>query len=201
MAADIDDFPLDDTDKLRIDEQNPNNIFGARALIAGNMRYLEDRWKVTINPILVCYKNEYKKNALTPGPLISPANSTWAKAYNSNQMLPTLPIVNSPIPDQVKESGQIKFPGITIYQNNVSETSLDRENALYHLYDLSKFGINGNYSPLDTTNWLNDVGIYQYSFGEAHNRKETDVRDKFIKIRIRYSGEELAIIDFLSTIY
>ena len=202
IAADIDDFPLDDTDKLRIDEQNQNNnIFGARALIAGNMRYLEDRWKVTINPILVCYKNEYKKNALTPGPLISPANSTWAKAYNSNQMLPTLPIVNSPIPDQVKESGQIKFPGITIYQNNVSETSLDRENALYHLYDLSKFGINGNYSPLDTTNWLNDVGIYQYSFGEAHNRKETDVRDKFIKIRIRYSGEELAIIDFLSTIY
>ena len=67
--------------------------------------------------------------------------------------------------------------------------------------DLSKFGINGNYSPLDTTNWLNDIGIYQYSFGEAQNRKEIDVRDKFIKIRIRYSGEELAIIDFLNTIY
>ena len=118
-------------------------------------------------------------------------------------MLPTLPIINSPIPDQVKESGQIKFPGIALDPNNnsVSETSLDRENALYHLYDLSKFGINGNYSPLDTTNWLDDVGIYQYNFGEAHNRKEVDVRDKFIKIRIRYSGEELAIIDFLSTIY
>ena len=203
MAADIDDFPLDDTDKLRIDEQNPNNVFGARALIAGNMRYLEDRWKVTINPILVCYKNEYKKSASTPGPLISKDNSTWAKAYNSDQKLPSLLIYNSPIPDQVKESGQIKFPGIALDPNNsnVSETSLDRENALYHLYDLSKFGINGNYSPLDTTNWLDDVGIYQYNFGEAHNRKEVDVRDKFIKIRIRYSGEELAIIDFLSTIY
>jgi hypothetical protein len=23
------------------------------------MTYLEDRWKVTINPLLVCYKNEY----------------------------------------------------------------------------------------------------------------------------------------------
>ena len=204
MAADIDDFPLDDTDKLRIDEQNQNNnIFGARALIAGNMRYLEDRWKVTINPILVCYKNEYKKSSSTPGPLISKDNSTWAKAYNSDQKLPSLLIYNSPIPDEVKESGQIKFPGIALDPNNsnVSETSLDRENALYHLYDLSKFGINGNYSPLDTTNWLDDVGIYQYNFGEAHNRKEVDVRDKFIKIRIRYSGEELAIIDFLSTIY
>lgn len=187
MAVDLKDLSQDD----------------ARSIIAGNCEYLEDRWKITINPILVCYKNEYKKSTLTPGPLISPANSTWAKAYNSNQMLPTLPIINSPIPDQVKESGQIKFPGIALDPNNnsVSETSLDRENALYHLYDLSKFGINGNYSPLDTTNWLNDVSIYQYNFGEAHNRKETDVRDKFIKIRIRYSGEELAIIDFLNTIY
>ena len=187
MAVDLKDLSQDD----------------ARSIIAGNCEYLEDRWKITINPILVCYKNEYKKSTLTPGPLISPANSTWAKAYNSNQMLPTLPIINSPIPDQVKESGQIKFPGIALDPNNnsVSETSLDRENALYHLYDLSKFGINGNYSPLDTTNWLNDVNIYQYNFGEAHNRKETDVRDKFIKIRIRYSGEELAIIDFLNTIY
>ena len=187
MAVDLKDLSQDD----------------ARSIIAGNCEYLEDRWKVTINPILVCYKNEYKKDSLTPGPLISPANSTWARAYDSNQMLPTLPIINSPIPDQVKESGQIKFPGIAFDPNNnsVSETSLDRQNALYHLYDLSKFGINGNYSPLDTTNWLNDVGIYQYSFGEAHNRKETDVRDKFIKIRIRYSGEELAIIDFLNTIY
>ena len=187
MAVDLKDLSQDD----------------ARSLIAGNCEYLEDRWKITINPILVCYKNEYKKNTLTSGPLISPANSTWAKAYDSNQLLPSLPIVNSPIPDQVKESGQIKFPGIALdpNNNNVSETSLDKENALYHLYDLSKFGINGNYSPLDTTNWLNDVGIYQYNFGEAHNRKETDIRDKFIKIRIRYSGEELAIIDFLSTIY
>jgi len=78
---------------------------------------------------------------------------------------------------------------------------LDKSNALYHLYDLTNFGINGNYSPLDTSNWLNDVNIYRYNFGEAHNRKETDVRDKFVKIRIRYSGEELAIIDFLNTIY
>jgi hypothetical protein len=69
------------------------------------------------------------------------------------------------------------------------------------LYDLSKFGINGNYAPLDTTSWLNDTAIYQYQFGADHNRKETDIRDKFIKIRIRYTGEELAIIDFLNTIY
>jgi hypothetical protein len=35
----------------------------------------------------------------------------------------------------------------------------------------------------------------------ATDRKEIDVKDKFIKVRIRYSGEELAVIDFLNTIY
>jgi len=111
--------------------------------------------------------------------------------------------MNSPIPDQVKEGGQIAFPGITPNPTNtaITETNLDRSNALYHLYDLTKFGINRNFSPLDTKSWLDDVDIYRYNFGQDHNRKETDVRDKFIKIRIRYSGEELAVIDFLNTIY
>jgi len=184
MAVDLKDLSQDD----------------ARSIIAGNCEYLEDRWKVTINPIIVCYKNEYKKNIEDGLPLIHPTHSTWGKAYESDQMLPALPINNSPIPDKIKESGQIKFPGLN-YENGVNhETNLDRSNALYHLYDLSQFGIT-TYSPLDTSSWLNDVNIYRYDFGQAHNRKETDVRDKFMKVRIRYSGEELAIIDFLNTIY
>jgi len=68
------------------------------------------------------------------------------------------------------------------------------------LYDLTKFGIT-SYSPLDTKSWLDDESIYGYRFGYDHNRKEVDVRDKFMKVRIRYSGDELAIIDFLNTIY
>ena len=173
----------------------------ARSIIAGNCEYLEDRWKVTINPILVCYKNEYKKTSDDGHPLLHPNHSTWAKAYDSAQLLPPLPIMNSPIPDVVRESGSIAFPGTAIVKGKVSETNLDRSNALYHLYDLSKFGENGNYSPLDTVSWLNDPLIYRYNFGYDHNRKEVDVRDKFVKVRIRYSGEELAIIDYLSTIY
>ena len=187
MAVDLKDLSQDD----------------ARSIIAGNCEYLEDRWKVTINPILVCYKNEYKRLSSDDElPLIHPSHSTWAKAYESDQLLPPLPILNSPIPDQVKEGGQISFPGIAIgYNNEISVTELDRSNALYHLYDLTNFGLNRNYSPLDTVSWLDDVNIYRYNFGADHNRKETDVRDKFVKVRIRYSGEELAIIDFLSTIY
>ena len=33
------------------------------------------------------------------------------------------------------------------------------------------------------------------------NRKETRLRDKYIKIRVRYSGKDLAIITALKTLY
>jgi len=68
MAVDLKDLSQDD----------------ARSIIAGNCEYLEDRWKITINPMLVCYKNEYKKYTNDELPLIHPTHSTWAKAYDSN---------------------------------------------------------------------------------------------------------------------
>lgn len=178
MAVDIDDLSQDDS----------------RSIISANCQYLEDRWKVTINPILVCYKNEYQKKF--SGSLIQPQNSTWAKAKNSSQSLPTLPIYNSPIPDQVLSAGGIDFPG-----NDPVHPEWGEDNALYNLYDLSGYNSEGDWKPLDLTNWLDDVSIYRYNFGEAQNRKELDVKDKFLKIRIRYSGEELAVIDFLNTVY
>jgi hypothetical protein len=33
------------------------------------------------------------------------------------------------------------------------------------------------------------------------NRKELDLKDKFMKVRIRYSGEELVVINALNTLY
>lgn len=178
MAVSLDDLSQDDS----------------RSIIAANCQYLEDRWKVTINPILVCYKNEYQRKFF--GSLIQPQNSTWAKAKDSSQMLPTLPIYNSPIPDQVLSAGGIDFPG-----NDVNHPEWGEDNALYNLYDLSGYNSGGDWKPLDLTNWLDDVNVYKYNFGEAQNRKEIDVKDKFLKVRIRYSGEELAVIDFLNTVY
>lgn len=150
----------------------------ARSIIAANCRYLEDRWKVTINPLLVCYKNEYTRKV--QGALVQSVNSTWVNANNGGK-LPPFAIYNSPIPDQILAKDEIEVP-------------LEGDNALVGLYqDIP--------NSIDTTNWLNDVSIYRTSFGEAQNRKELDLKDKFIKIRIRYSGEELAIIDFINTIY
>ena len=140
---------------------------GCRGLIEGNMRYLEDRWKVTINPILICYKNEGK---------------TWqGKSSWTSQNRPPLTIKNSPIPDDALE---------TIDENNQEIVIPDE------LWDLGY-----TYEDMDTSNWLNDISIYGTNFGEAQNRKELDLKDKFMKVRIRYSGEELAVIDFLNTIY
>ena len=155
----------------------------ARSIIAANCQYLEDRWKVTINPILVCYKNEYTKKA--QGALIQPANSTWGDSTKGIK-LPNFAILNSPLPDKIIEHGSIEFPD--------PSQGIGKDNALYNLYK-------DPVSAIDNTNWLSDIGIYKTTFGEAQNRKELDLKDKFMKVRIRYSGEELAVIDFLNTVY
>lgn len=175
MAVDLDD-QVDTT----------SSAFGGRGLIASNMRYQEDRWRIQINPLLVTYKNEYKRPENTSGLLITPNNSTWAFASDNKTRLPKLSIYNSPIPDDIISKGVIDMPN--------GETGERSDNALFGLYAKDK-------SYLDTSDWLNDSNIYNTNFGVAQNRKEADMRDKFIKIRIRYSGKELAVIDYLNTIY
>lgn len=188
-AVDVDDQP--DTSA---------SSFGGRGLMASNMRYLEDRWKIQINPLLITYKNEYERKDSTKA-LCAPENSTWkdGEGTRKGDKLPPLPLYNSPIPEKVKEKGEIAIPG---YSSSVltgySETTEGRDNAMYNLY---KVDFENGIHPFDTSSWLDDVNIYKYNFGSAQNRKETDMRDKFIKIRIRYSGEELAVIDFINTIY
>lgn len=200
----------------------------SRSIISANCQYLEDRWKVTINPILVCYRNEYEKKL--GDQLITPVNSTWTYSVGGER-LPNLPIYNSPIPDKILSKGEIEFPDTTL--------GIGKDNALYGLYK-------NLYNALDTTNWLNTSSTYGYNAtrvstyyvqnvqyfqkdyydvngnvvrrdhyddggnliktevsttNNAQNRKEIDLKDKFMKVRIRYSGEELAVIDFLNTVY
>lgn len=185
-----------------VDDQTDTSAssFGGRGLMASNMCYLEDRWKVQINPLLITYKNEYERRDSTKA-LCTPENSTWKDGAGTRlgDKLPPLPLYNSPIPDAVKERGEIAIPGYSSSAlTGYSETTEGRDNAMYNLY---KVDFENGIHPFDTSSWLDDVNIYKYNFGSAQNRKETDMRDKFIKIRIRYSGKELAIIDFINTIY
>lgn len=190
-AVDVDDDDQPDTSA---------SSFGGRGLMASNMRYLEDRWKVQINPLLITYKNEYERRDSTKA-LCTSENSTWKDGAGTREgdKLPPLPLYNSPIPEVVKERGEIAIPGYSSSTSTgYSETAEGKDNAMYNLY---KVDFENGIHPFDTSSWLDDVNIYKYNFGSAQNRKETDMRDKFIKIRIRYSGKELAIIDFINTIY
>ena len=45
-----------------------------------------------------------------------------------------------------------------------------------------------------------DLGKY-VDTSEWTSRKETKIRDKWIKIRIRYSGKNLAIVHSIATLY
>ena len=161
-AVDIDDLSSDDS----------------RSVIAANCKYLEDRWRITINPIIICYKNEYKRD--NGGVVINGNTNKYVSTWTSPNK-PKLPVMNSPIPNQAYE----------FIKNNNNEVEIPEI-----LTDLGY-----TEQDMDMRNWLNDVDIYKTSFGTAQNRKELDIKDKFVKIRIRYSGEELAVIDFLNTIY
>ena len=152
----------------------------ATSVIKANCRYLEDKWLVSINPIIVTYKNEIDKSQIESGTSMFSKDvfgvykySTWVKGTNGSK-LPPINIQGTKMEEVLGNS--IEFPG----------GEHGKDNALYGLYDLTEWN-KGDWRPIDPT--------------KNKDRRETDVRGKFMKVRIRYSGEELAIIDFLNTIY
>ena len=102
-----------------------------------------------------------------------------------NPVKPKVPITigNSPIPKD--------FIGNQITIDNIPEDL--RNNLGYTLNDI------------DLSNW----GVYAVSrdqsgniiYADANTRREVKIKDKFVKIRVRYSGEDLAIITALKTLY
>jgi hypothetical protein len=177
----------------------------ATSVIKANCRYLEDKWLVSINPIVVTYKNEVDKiTAAKEGQSMFSKDaygiykySTWVNSTDGSK-LPPINIQGTKMQESL--GGSIEFPGDysqttwESYSAEQKQTILDnkilsehgKDNALYGIYDLREW-ISGNWKPIDPT--------------KNSERRETDVRGKFIKVRIRYSGEELAVIDFLNTIY
>ena len=164
----------------------------ATSVIKANCRYLEDKWLISINPIVVTYKNEIGSNVNELFEEIETQGSgkfiknkygvykysTWVKSYNNDSLLPPISILETKMKES--ENGKlIEFPG----EHN---SEIGKDNALYQVYDLSLWN-QGDWKPINPY--------------KNKDRRETDVRGKFMKVRIRYSGEELAIIDFLNKIY
>ena len=166
----------------------------ATSVIKANCQYLEDKWLVSINPIIVTYKNEIDKKLVQPGTSMFSKDafgvykySNWVKAHRSETLLPPINIQGTKL--QEKLFGDIEMPGMPITHNEDGTYNLSqngKDNALYGLYDLKQWD-KGDWRPIDPT--------------KNKERRETDVRGKFMKVRVRYTGDELAIIDFLNTIY
>ena len=180
---------------------NKKGMLVETSVIKANCRYLEDKWLVSINPIVVTYQNEIDKTRVGVGDSMFSRDAfgvytytTWANRYNSTAKLPLINIQGTKLEEKL--GGSIQFPGelsddewnaLTEEQRqNVTLSNRGKDNALYGLYDLRQWK-QGNWRPINPT--------------KNKDRRETDVRGKFVKVRIRYSGEELAIIDFLNTIY
>lgn len=139
--------------------------------LRGNMNYQEDFWDIQINPIIFVEKNEFNDDG----------SSTW---INGNV---PISVGNSPIPNDLK--------GFDINPND--------ETSNYMPQDLIDKGY--DWKNIDTSDWT----TYQYkdNNGNIHTdvnasaRKEAKIRDKYLKVRIRYTGDELATITALKTLY
>lgn len=139
--------------------------------IRGNMNYQEDFWDIQINPIIFVEKNEFNADG----------SSTWVDGN-----VP-ISVGNSPIPNDLK--------GFDINPNDKASN--------YMPQDLIDKGY--DWKNIDTSDWT----TYQYkdNNGNIHTdvnasaRKETKIRDKYLKVRIRYTGDELAVITALKTLY
>ena len=158
------------------------------SVIVGNCQYLEDRWRVVIKPLLVCFKNEYSDSDFY--------NSTWALSYDGSTKLPPITLKNSKWDwGEINNYPNVEYPDST--------STLGKNNALYQLYKI-KDSNDAEDVPTwyDLADWSSISHYTPYAiFGENQNIQEVPLRDKFMKVRVRYSGEDLAIIDALLTTY
>lgn len=128
--------------------------------IRGNMQYKEDKWCVQINPINIVYKNE---------PDWSLKSEDLFERNNLSADKVPIEIGQSPIPDEVLQSGNLTYNPDDPTENDIPKNSMDR-------------------------------AIVSWKWEESEN-KEVKLKDKWIKIRVRYKGDKLAIITAIRTLY
>jgi hypothetical protein len=142
---------------------------------------------------VVTYKNEFDPSKFIPGTSKFSKSlvdnclvydyTSWVKGTDGSS-LPPINYKETTLELALKDS--IRYPG-----DDPLNPEDGKDNALFNLYDLSLW-MKGEWAPIENPHKTKNAN---------KDRRETDVRGKFMKVRIRYSGEELAIIDFLNTIY
>lgn len=157
-------------------KNSPINLYGR---LRGNSFYKEGKWFVQIPSIVFNQKNE----------------SPWGTTSGEFQ----LDYSSLDSEDHLEVQGQsdpLAVPPLVINSSNIPN-DLSSENITpktlpniyrdYNTIDHYEGQDSGFYSAIDTNNWT--------------GRKETRIRDKWIKIRVRYSGKNLAIIHSVITLF
>lgn len=143
--------------------------------LRGNSRYKEGKWNIQIPSIIFNQKNE----------------NPWGTTSNQFQ----LDVSSLDSDNQLELNRQSNLnqsiPPIVINSSNIpgdltsDEISIDQIPNIYTRTDRSNNNAITEY--VDTKDWT--------------YRKETKIRDKWIKIRVRYSGKNLAIIHSIITLF
>ena len=155
-------------------KNSPINLYGR---LRGNSFYKEGKWFVQIPSIIFNQKNESPWG--TTSSLFQLDYSSLdsdAHLENSTNVdplaVPPIVLNSSNIPNDLKTQ-------------NITPKTLPN---IYRNYCVKgESGEGGFYSAIDTNSWS--------------GRKEARIRDKWIKIRVRYSGKNLAVIHSLITLY
>jgi hypothetical protein len=82
----------------------------------------------------------------------------------------------------------LNIPPIVVNSSNIPNSLITNQIT----YDI----LPNIYKALGTNNWDYNIDANNWTA-----RKETRIRDKWIKVRVRYSGKNLAIIHSLITLY
>ena len=123
----------------------------------------------------------------------------WDNFISIETRMP-ISIGNTPIPSDLQN-----FNSLEIYPTDeyTEPEMVDK----YMPKDIREF-IDDKYTwkDIDTTNWsvfparVNPYSEYP-TYPSGNSRKEAKIKDKYLKVRVRYSGEELAVIAALKTLF
>ena len=153
-----------------------NNQIDLVGRLRGNSRYKEGKWNIQIPSIVFMQKNENK----------------WPTITRDN-ILRDGPLENI--------STSYEIPPIVINSQYVPE---DLDKTTLQIEDLPNIYTGRLNYPEDYVNYQNQQEVSPSKYIDVSPwtfRKEAPIRDKWIKIRIRYSGKNLAIIHSIATLY
>jgi hypothetical protein len=181
-------------------------LYNTYGRINGNMNYQEDKWDVQIPSIHYWAKNEkqwllakeeiseadYNTYSTIPYNYDCSYDSTTKKYYLNHKCVP-LNLVNNPLPESMDTLNLFSSAN-----NNEIPEELQKLGYTYDNY-ISSTKSDSIVEPIfDTSKWYGNDGEYTNLTDSSF---ETKIRDKYLKVKIRYTGDRLAVISAINTIF